>query len=171
MSRVGRGIKELVGIKPPKPLNQTLSLVASVSMVSPVEKHLQKIAYTIIIVAWIIIVWSLLVYSMSIREMMGPEAEKDVVLSWAISLALEMFGLEAMKIIFLRLIVVYFMEYARRLFLGYRPAVLWHEKYIMAVAATRAHAEDDKGEQDLGDDADADVGDDVGDGADAGVEI
>ncbi|KAK3283135.1 hypothetical protein CYMTET_9156 [Cymbomonas tetramitiformis] len=137
-----------------------LELLEQVSLVSPMEKHLQKVAYFCIAFAWIWVTYSLLIFSMRIREMMGAKAESELISSWATVLAVEMFGKEAIKLIFIRLVVNFIMETAEHIFLGLHPSVLWHEKYIMTVATANAAEADDTGDQDMGDDADADGGGD-----------
>eukprot|EP00854_Cymbomonas_tetramitiformis_P003888 gene3888-4849_t len=89
-------------------------LLEKVHLISPVEEHLQKLAYFAILVSWFTCAWVLLTFSMLIREMMGQEAEAELVASWATVLAVEMFGKETMKLIFIRLFVDFVMSKVER---------------------------------------------------------
>ncbi|KAK3242247.1 hypothetical protein CYMTET_48055 [Cymbomonas tetramitiformis] len=137
-------------------------LLERVHLISPVEEHLQKMAYFILICAWFMCAWSLFTYSMLIRNMMGAEAESELIASWATVLAVEMFGKETIKLIALRIFVDELMSKIERLFTDQdHPAHHWLEKYIMTVIMLNASEDpDDNGDQDMGDDADADGGGD-----------
>eukprot|EP00854_Cymbomonas_tetramitiformis_P005853 gene5853-7054_t len=137
-----------------------IKLLAQVRLVSPIEQHLQKAAYVLIVTSWTVIAWSLLVLSMQIREIVGKEAEMEVVAMWATMLAVETFGTEALKLIVLKFTVEFLMGQAQAKFLDISPAVLWHEHYIIKLSNTVDQEKDVTGEQDMGDDADADGGQD-----------
>eukprot|EP00854_Cymbomonas_tetramitiformis_P001681 gene1681-2333_t len=141
---------------------QEEELLERVHLISPVEEHLQKMAYFILICAWFMCAWSLFTYSMLIRNMMGAEAESELIASWATVLAVEMFGKETIKLIALRIFVDELMSKIERLFTDQdHPAHHWLEKYIMTVIMLNASEDpDDNGDQDMGDDADADGGGD-----------
>eukprot|EP00854_Cymbomonas_tetramitiformis_P016764 gene16764-19915_t len=152
-------------------------LLEKVHLVSPVEEHLQQLAYFIILVSWFTCAWVLFTFSMLIREMMGDEAEAELVASWATVLAVEMFGKEAIKLICIRLFVESMMNKAEQLFTGQdHPAHRWFEQYILLKLTQDSRVTtDDTGDQDMGDDADADGGgddeidagdDDIGGGID-----
>ncbi|KAK3239127.1 hypothetical protein CYMTET_50927 [Cymbomonas tetramitiformis] len=74
----------------------------------------KAVAYFAILVSWFTCAWVLLTFSMLIREMMGQEAEAELVASWATLLAVEMFGKKNMKLIFIRLFVDFVMSKAER---------------------------------------------------------
>ncbi|KAK3287611.1 hypothetical protein CYMTET_4887, partial [Cymbomonas tetramitiformis] len=161
------------GTKKRTRLTEEEILVNQVHLVSPLEQYLQKLAYFLILIAWIWCAASLLTYSMLIREMMGEEAEAELISTWATVLAVEMFGKEALKLIALRLFVDSFMQKLELLFTGQEhPAFRWFENYVMKVIMANSKETDDTGDQDMGDDADADGGgdDEVG-GDDGGAEI
>ncbi|KAK3281243.1 hypothetical protein CYMTET_10953, partial [Cymbomonas tetramitiformis] len=142
-------------------------LLAEVHLVSPLEAHMQKVAYFLLLVSWFIITWVLLTYSMLIREMMGREAEAELIAVWATTLAVEMFGVEALKLICIRLFVDELMRRFEEAFTGVDLVQRWYERHIMQVAANSREGNwEDNGDQDLGDDADADGGEGFGDGDD-----
>ncbi|KAK3285199.1 hypothetical protein CYMTET_7191 [Cymbomonas tetramitiformis] len=149
-----------------KPVTEAERLLVDIHLVSPMEAHLQKVAYALLVGGWFIISWSLLTYSMLIREMMGSEAEAEMLTVWATTLAVEMFGVEALKLIAIRLFVEEVMRKIQELFNGVDEVQIWYEHHIMAIASSSTHEGEDNGEQDLGDDADADGGDGVFGGGD-----
>ncbi|KAK3233595.1 hypothetical protein CYMTET_56119 [Cymbomonas tetramitiformis] len=155
-------VQMVTGTKQQKEKSEYEELLEKVHLVSPVEEHLQQLAYFIILVSWFTCAWVLFTFSMLIREMMGDEAEAELVASWATVLAVEMFGKEAIKLICIRLFVESMMNKAERLFTGQdHPANAWFEKYIMQkLAQASGGVADDNGDQDMGDDADADGGGD-----------
>eukprot|EP00854_Cymbomonas_tetramitiformis_P004719 gene4719-5772_t len=162
------------GTKRQTELTEEEELLKKVHLISPVEQYLQKLAYFCILVAWVTCAFSLLTYSMLIREMMGADAETELIRAWATVLAVEMFGKEAIKLIVLRLSVDAFMQKIEKLFTSQdHPAFLWFEQYIMTVIMANAKEMDDSGDQDMGDDADADGGgdDEVGGDNEGGAEI
>eukprot|EP00854_Cymbomonas_tetramitiformis_P026317 gene26317-32275_t len=95
---------------------------------------------------------------------MGGDAEAEMLTVWATTLAVEMFGVEALKLIAIRLLVEEVMRKIEELFTGVDEVQIWYERHIMTVAASNAQGGEDTGDQDLGDDADADGGDGVGGG-------
>eukprot|EP00854_Cymbomonas_tetramitiformis_P032380 gene32380-41045_t len=88
-----------------KALTKEEEIIMKVHLVSPLEKSLQRVAYVLLFGMWIIIAWSLFTYSVLIREIMGPETEADVVMQWAITLAVEVFGAQTLQLIALRVCV------------------------------------------------------------------
>ncbi|KAK3269109.1 hypothetical protein CYMTET_22427 [Cymbomonas tetramitiformis] len=138
------------------------SLLESINLVSPFEKYLQKVGYFLMLCIWTAIVVSLLTYATVIREMMGPEEEINLVWTWFMVLVTETFGKEAIKLILIRLFVNTVMEKLERVFLDINPAMRWFESFIMHLAKTaRARETDEVGDQDMGDDAEADGGGDM----------
>eukprot|EP00854_Cymbomonas_tetramitiformis_P002443 gene2443-3176_t len=77
-----------------------------VRLSSPMENTLQKVAYSLIVGMWAVISWSLFTYVMLIREMLGPEAERSVVQTWALTLLMETCGKDACILICVRLLVL-----------------------------------------------------------------
>ncbi|KAK3236475.1 hypothetical protein CYMTET_53388, partial [Cymbomonas tetramitiformis] len=142
-----------------KALTKEEEIIMKVHLVSPLEKSLQRVAYVLLFGMWIIIAWSLFTYSVLIREIMGPETEADVVMQWAITLAVEVFGAQTLQLIALRVCVDAAMMKLERLIVGLNPALLWYEKYIMAISSVEEREADATGDQDMGDDAEADGGD------------
>ncbi|KAK3281352.1 hypothetical protein CYMTET_10853 [Cymbomonas tetramitiformis] len=163
-----RRLGQLVGLYSSTPLaaDAHVSLLAQVRLVSPLEAELQKVAYGLIMFGWSMVAWLLFTFATQIREIMGGQAETELIANWAIVLVVEIFGKEAIKLIAVRVSVNFVMETLESMLLGMTPAVRWHEKYIMQVAAANAVGNDDTGDQDLGDDVDADGGDEF-DGGDA----
>ncbi|KAK3254720.1 hypothetical protein CYMTET_36076 [Cymbomonas tetramitiformis] len=137
-------------------------VLESVRMASPIEVHLQKLAYCLILAAWMMCTWSLLIFSRTIRAVMGAEEEREIVSMWAITLAVEMFGQQSIQIIALRIFVDAAMLRIERFFTDQdHPAFPWFESYIISVMDTgTSSGKEDTGEQDMGDDADADGGGD-----------
>ncbi|KAK3254169.1 hypothetical protein CYMTET_36611 [Cymbomonas tetramitiformis] len=142
--------------------SQSEQLLADIHLVSPLEAQLQKVAYFLLLVSWIIITWVLLTYSMLIREMMGTEAETELIGVWATTLVVEMFGVETLKLIGIRLVVDEVMRRVEEAFTGVDWVQKWYERHIIAIAAGDLQEGEADGDQDLGDDADYDGGEGFG---------
>eukprot|EP00854_Cymbomonas_tetramitiformis_P011797 gene11797-13929_t len=142
-------------------------LLARVHLVHPMEHGLQKLAYLCIAMAWIMTTWSLLTFAMLIREMMGSDAEQDLIVTWATALALEILGKEAVKIVAIRVTVDYSTKYVERLFTGQTDAHAWFERFVMA----RLVMDDRKNEMahDMEDDIDFNTDAEEGNGGDMEV--
>ncbi|KAK3269108.1 hypothetical protein CYMTET_22431 [Cymbomonas tetramitiformis] len=156
-------VRKIMGRDINRPLTKEELLKERVRLASPVEKAMQKVAYFCIVFGWFMIAWSLFTYSMLIREMMGKDAEAEVVKMWAVTLVTELFGLQTFAIIFLRLGTDAVLNTIKRKFSGSSPAMRWFETFIIIYASSDSRGADETGDQDMGDDADADGGDFGGD--------
>ncbi|KAK3268152.1 hypothetical protein CYMTET_23331 [Cymbomonas tetramitiformis] len=149
----------ILGQEPSELRTEREKLLADVHLVSPLETHLQKVAYFLILGSWFIIAWSLFTYAMLIRKMMGPAEENEMIVVWITTLVVEMFGAETLKLIAIKLLVEELIKRVEEFFTGVDISWLWFEEYIMTVVATNTMGRDGEVEQDMGDDADADGGD------------
>ncbi|KAK3277323.1 hypothetical protein CYMTET_14661 [Cymbomonas tetramitiformis] len=135
-------------------------LIDQVQLVSPIEEHLQKVAYFCLISLWFWAAWSLATYAMLIREMMGIEEERAVISTWAITLAMEMFGKEAVKLVIIRLFINSTMDKLRDSFLAISPAAIWYEKHVMTYVTAQSKFKGQKSRFDHNYDEDDDDDDD-----------
>eukprot|EP00854_Cymbomonas_tetramitiformis_P016034 gene16034-19016_t len=133
-----------------------------ISVVHPLEKRLQKVAYFLILGSWLCIAWVLLTYGMLIRQLLGSGEESELIRVWATTLAAEMFGAEALKLIAIRIMVDVLLQRAEEMFLELNVAQRWYEGYLVSKSSHLQTEDEQMGDQDLGDDADADGGDGIG---------
>ncbi|KAK3279658.1 hypothetical protein CYMTET_12468, partial [Cymbomonas tetramitiformis] len=124
--------------------------------VDPIEKHdvrlsgmvdaiLDQMAYGLIAIFWGMTVWILLVYGMLIREIMGPEAEEELVKAWAMALVTEQFGLKALKLMMVRSAGRKFSAGLDQFMVGkdVYDVLHWYEGYIMGFPLQYVSQDDD----------------------------
>ncbi|KAK3283545.1 hypothetical protein CYMTET_8760 [Cymbomonas tetramitiformis] len=128
-----------------------------VRLSSPMENTLQKVAYSLIVGMWAVISWSLFTYVMLIREMLGPEAERSVVQTWALTLLMETCGKDACILICVRLLVLTITERVEELFCGLDKSKVWYEQHIMKFMSKAQKASNEK----AADDEEAEDADDI----------
>ncbi|KAK3277085.1 hypothetical protein CYMTET_14885 [Cymbomonas tetramitiformis] len=140
--------------------NRERALLSEFGM-SSLQASMQAVAYCIIAVLWFAIAWGLLTYAMLFRDMMSAEAENDFFRLWAISFGLSLFGVETIQIIIVQIFAKLIGVQIHVLFEDIDPAVLWFEKFVISKMSSEDEGEDnrqnddDAGDQDMGDDADA----------------
>eukprot|EP00854_Cymbomonas_tetramitiformis_P001615 gene1615-2252_t len=126
------------------------------------QANMQHVAYCIIAVLWLTIAWTLFTYSMLLRDMMSIKTQNEFFAMWATAFGVGMFGVETMQIILIQIFASIVGDKIHMLFADIDQSMLWFEKFIQSKMSMEDAAlddnrqnDDDAGDQDMGDDADA----------------
>ncbi|KAK3246869.1 hypothetical protein CYMTET_43609 [Cymbomonas tetramitiformis] len=129
---------------------------------SLIKANMQRVAYCLIAVLWLTIAWTLFTYAMLLREMMSIEAQNEFFAMWATAFGVGLFGVETMQIILIQIFASIIGDKIHMMFADIDPSMLWFEKFIQSKMSMEDAAlddnrqnDDDAGDQDMGDDADA----------------
>eukprot|EP00854_Cymbomonas_tetramitiformis_P001366 gene1366-1968_t len=129
---------------------------------SLIKANMQRVAYCLIAVLWLIIAWMLLTYAMIMGDMMSTEAQNQFFAMWATAFGVGLFGVETMQIILIQIFASIIGDKIHMMFADIDPSMLWFEKFIQSKMSMEDAAlddnrqnDDDAGDQDMGDDADA----------------
>ncbi|KAK3258848.1 hypothetical protein CYMTET_32126, partial [Cymbomonas tetramitiformis] len=163
---------QFVFLKRPIPIrySRSLALMKGKSLAHPLGTNMQVIGYSIVGVLWVALAWSLFTYGTHIRELAGPEEEEEVIWTWAITLAVELFGAEAIKLIAMRIVVTTALAKLQAIFMDQTPHLLWFEEHILAFVHAQAKKVSEAGDQDIGEDVQADLEADAGADVEVGIE-
>ncbi|KAK3241976.1 hypothetical protein CYMTET_48303 [Cymbomonas tetramitiformis] len=107
------------------------------------EHSLHYVGYTLVFTTWFIVSWSLFTYSSMMRDVMGKEEETEVIVSWAYLLLIELFGVEAIKLLLLRMSIMGLMAFIDRTLFKVNPALVWYEQFILHHVAAGSSQKDD----------------------------
>ncbi|KAK3233866.1 hypothetical protein CYMTET_55841 [Cymbomonas tetramitiformis] len=89
------------------------------------------LAYSYLCIFWALTVWVLLTFAMLIREMLGADEEKRVLVAWVTTILLEQFGLQGLRIAVARYAFNVLLGEFQKWLIGSRYALfIWHERYI-----------------------------------------
>ncbi|KAK3255612.1 hypothetical protein CYMTET_35216 [Cymbomonas tetramitiformis] len=85
-------------------LQYTMYVIAA-QCVQPYNTIMGRAAFFTIVVGWMFMVWLILTFSVLIRNTIGEDAEKMVLTTWGVTLAIEQFGKEMIQILMMRTMV------------------------------------------------------------------
>lgn len=92
---------------------------------------LDLLAYGYLYIFWALTIWILLTFVMLIREMLGADEEKRVLVAWFTTLLLEQFGLQGLRIAVTRYAFRILLSEFYKWLIGQRFSIMmWHELYI-----------------------------------------
>ncbi|KAK3282179.1 hypothetical protein CYMTET_10071, partial [Cymbomonas tetramitiformis] len=95
-----------------------------------VELWTSWLAFFLVGMMWAMGIWVLLTYGMLIRRMMGVEEETTMLATFGYGLLMEQFGLEAAKLVVLRVIVAKAINYLTALVNSHAPMQHWYEHKV-----------------------------------------
>ncbi|KAK3274982.1 hypothetical protein CYMTET_16863 [Cymbomonas tetramitiformis] len=73
-----------------------------VMLVGPMDTTADKLAYIFLALFWAMTVWVMLTYGKLVREMMGSEAEKDLITLWGMTLLTQQLGMKGLQLMAMR---------------------------------------------------------------------
>ncbi|KAK3287951.1 hypothetical protein CYMTET_4559 [Cymbomonas tetramitiformis] len=97
------------------------------------DSLVDRAAYTFLACFWIADTYILFVYGKAIREINGPEAEDELIRTWAMTWVFEQFGLKAVKLMMVRSAGRYADKMYVQLMTGKTifDVMAWYERYIL----------------------------------------
>ncbi|KAK3262779.1 hypothetical protein CYMTET_28381 [Cymbomonas tetramitiformis] len=98
------------------------------------ETLVDRLAYSLLASMWGMTIWVLLAYGTKIREIMGPDAEKELITTWVMAWFVEQFGLKAVRVVIIRAAGRWWARNKRRVQdgdSGEASVIDWYEGYLM----------------------------------------
>ncbi|KAK3277885.1 hypothetical protein CYMTET_14134 [Cymbomonas tetramitiformis] len=102
-----------------------------VQVAGALEHNLQYVGHALILVMWVMITWSLLIYSAGLQQILERGEEEEMVLVWAWSLVLELFGMQAIGVMLTKLAMRWMVDLFRMTLMGMHPSMLWYESFVV----------------------------------------
>ncbi|KAK3280414.1 hypothetical protein CYMTET_11740, partial [Cymbomonas tetramitiformis] len=89
-----------------------------------------QFAYMLLTILWAMTVWVLLTYGMLIRDMLGSDAENNVIKGWAIALVVDNLMVHVIKSVGISLLVNFASAKMKTMGMGTKAVYRWYEGYI-----------------------------------------
>ncbi|KAK3277354.1 hypothetical protein CYMTET_14627 [Cymbomonas tetramitiformis] len=131
---VGTSVARCWGQQPPQKLvYKDPVLVNNIRIEGLMDGMVDKVAYSFLAGFWIADAYILFVFGKVIREINGPEAENDLIRTWALTFVFEQFGIKAIKLMMVRSAGRYISKRYDQLITGKTmfDILAWYEGYIL----------------------------------------
>jgi len=97
---------------------------------SILDNPIRQGMYSVLALAWFIAVWFCMTNAVQIRAAEGKQAEEDMLTAWGESLAVEQFGKEGVKLVFLKTFVAWLTGKLEAIFLREDMLNKWHDGHL-----------------------------------------